>query len=635
VRIGGDGSARKLFGAYAAASLIPVVVLGAVLAQQAVSHGDARGLSTARAQASLFAKGVIAPALGEEPLSAADKDQLTAVQRSVSAQIRDGQVLRVRLRDLQANVVYTSDGSTTDEKDEALEAAAGEVIAVISTLEADNRGGGPRVAEVYQPLHSTVGDKPIGVVELYLPYAPIAEDIQDQRRAQLITLGAGLLGLWLILLGVTASTTRRIRRSAEQNAYLATHDHLTDLPNREAFLELAQEAIEAGPCAIAILDLDRFKEVNDALGHSIGDRLLRVLSSRLVTLAGEDSCVARLGGDEFGLVIPGGLEATTAARLAGLGTALSAPVVLDELPIGAEASIGFALVPADGTVPEALLAKAEVAMYAAKHGRLGPTRHRLELDEYDETRLRLLGELDAAIDAGQLVLHYQPKADPVSGAVVSVEALVRWQHPERGLLYPADFLIAAEQTGLIDRLTAWVLGEALAGIKRLDPSGELSVAVNVSARNLVRHGFADEVLGALAAFEVPAGRLTVELTETALLTDPSRASAALRDLASAGVRTSIDDFGAGQTSLGYLATLPVHELKIDRAFVQRMDSEPRSAAIARSIIELGHNLGLEVVAEGVESEGVMTLLAEAGCDLVQGYFLARPAEESAMAARLR
>ncbi|MCU1587527.1 MAG: Phytochrome-like protein cph2 [Frankiales bacterium] len=628
-------SAQRLFVLYAAVSLVPVIGLGAVLAQQAVSHGDARGLATARAEATLVAEGVIAPALGEAPLTPGMTPQLSAVQRSVGAQVRDGQVLRLRLRDLAANVIYSSDGSTTKEKDEALEAAHGKPVSLLSRLDADNGGAGPRVAEVYQPLRSTASNRLIGVVEIYLPYAPIAADIQQQRTAQLRTLGVGLLLLWLALLAVSASATRRLRRSAQQNAFLATHDALTELPNREAFLELAADAISNGPCAIAILDLDRFKEVNDALGHSIGDRLLRVLADRLATLAGDDAVVARLGGDEFGLVLPGGLEVTTTARLAGLGTALSTPVVLDGLPIGTEGSMGFALMPADGAEPEVLLAKAEVAMYAAKRRRLGPTRHRPELDEYDETRLRLLGELDDAIVAGQLVLHFQPKADAATGQIVSLEALVRWQHPERGLLYPDAFLIAAEQTGLIDRLTAWVLSEALAAITRLDPGGSLSVAVNVSARNLVRHGFASEVLVALLTKGVPASRLIVEMTETALLTDPGRAEAALRALADAGVRISIDDFGAGQTSLGYLATLPVHELKIDRVFVQGMETEPRSAAIARSIIELAHNLGFEVVAEGVETGAVMALLAEAGCDLVQGYYLARPESEAAMAVRLR
>ncbi|MCW2545458.1 MAG: diguanylate cyclase [Frankiales bacterium] len=626
---------RSLFLLYAAASLLPILGLGAVLGQQVVSDADARGLVTARAQAALIADGLIAPALGDVVLAPdMPAGQLAGIRRSVSSQIGNGQLLRLRLRDLRANVVFSSDRSTTSETDEALEAAHGKVISLLTTLEADNGGAGPRAAEVYQPLRSeTTGDL-IGAVELYIPYAPIATEIQKQRRAQLVTLSVGLLLLWLILLGVSTSTSRRLRRSVQESDFLATHDALTGLPNRSAFITRAAAAIDSGPVAIAILDIDRFKEVNDALGHSIGDRLLVVLADRLSSLAGDDAVVARLGGDEFGLVLPGGVEATTAARLAGLGTALAAPVVLDELPLGMEASIGFALMPADGSDPGALLAKAEVAMYAAKHRRLGPTRHRPELDEYDEARLRLLGELDEAIQNGELVLHYQPKAHPQTGQIVSLEALVRWQHPERGLLYPDAFVFAAEQTGLIDRVTTWVVTEALSGLTRLDPSGRLSIAVNVSARNLVRHGFAAEVLEALRETSVPASRLIVELTETALLTDPDRATSALRELSQAGVRVSIDDFGAGQTSLGYLASLPVHELKIDRSFVQHMDSEPRSAAIVRSIIELGHNLGFEVIAEGVETGPVMTLLADAGCDLVQGYYIARPDGEVGMAARL-
>jgi diguanylate cyclase (GGDEF)-like protein len=632
---GTERSVRNLFLVYAAASLIPIVGLGAVLARQAVTDADSRGLATARGQAALIADGLIAPALGNAVLAPGmPAEQLLPIRRGVTLQIRDGQLLRLRLHDLKANIVYSSDRSTSDETEESLEASRGEVVALLTTLEADTGGEGPRAAEVYQPLRSATTGELIGAVELYLPYAPIAAEIQKQRRAQLLTLSIGLLLLWLILLGVSTSTSRRLRRSVQESDFLATHDVLTGLPNRSAFIARAADAIESGPVAIAILDIDRFKEVNDALGHGIGDRLLVVLADRLSSLAGNDAVVARLGGDEFGLVLPGGVEATTATRLAGLGIALAAPVVLDELPLGMEASIGYALMPADGSDPGALLAKAEVAMYAAKHRRLGPTRHRPELDEYDETRLRLLGELDEAIQNGELVLHYQPKAHPQTGQIVSMEALVRWQHPERGLLYPDAFLFAAEQTGLIDRVTTWVVTEALHGLTRLDPEGQLSMAVNVSARNVMRHGFAAEVLEALKATGVPPSRLIVELTETALLTDPDRATAALRELSQAGVRVSIDDFGAGQTSLGYLASLPVHELKIDRRFVQHMDSEPRAAAIVRSVIELGHNLGFEVIAEGVETGPVMTLLAEAGCDLVQGYFIARPDAEAGMAARL-
>jgi diguanylate cyclase (GGDEF)-like protein len=622
-----------LFAVYAAASLLPVLALGVVLALQAATQADARGLSRATSEAALVAEGQIAPLFGDSLVtSGMSPQQRASLGTSVATAVRDKQVLRLRLRDLDANVVFASDGSTTLEKDHALEAAHGTLVAELSTLDADNGLKGPRVAEVYAPLTSTVSGRRIGVVEMYLPYAPIALDLTQQRDAQLKTLSLGLLLLWLILLAVTASTTRRLRRSAQDNAFLATHDVLTGLPNRAEFLALAGRAVESGPCAVAIFDLDRFKEVNDALGHGIGDRLLLALAGRLDELAAHGSVVARLGGDEFGVIFRGGDESDAERQLAALRDALSEPVVLDSLPIGAEAAVGFALAPLDGTDPEDLLAKAEVAMYAAKHSHLGPTRHHPGLDQYDETRLRLLSELGTAIRSNELVLHYQPKSDPATGRITSVEALVRWQHPERGLLYPAAFLPPAEQTGLIDALTRWVVAEALRGVQRLDPSGALSVAVNVSARNLVRPGFAVEVLTALATAQVPPARLIVELTETALLTDPDRAAEALWHLSRAGVRVSIDDFGAGQTSLGYLARLPVYELKIDRAFVQHMDTDARSAAIVRAVIELGHSLGYAVTAEGVETGEVLTMLAAAGCDLVQGFFLARPGPETAIAA---
>jgi EAL domain-containing protein (putative c-di-GMP-specific phosphodiesterase class I) len=300
-----------------------------------------------------------------------------------------------------------------------------------------------------------------------------------------------------------------------------------------------------------------------------------------------------------------------------------------------ESSVGFVLVPEDGDDVEALLVKADVAMYAAKRGHFGVTRHHADHEQYDTASLRLIGELADGIAQGQLVLHYQPKTELTLGRINAVEALVRWQHPERGLLYPDAFLFAAEQTELVDPLTRWVLKEALLALPRLDPTGELSMAVNVSARSLGRLDFADEVLHLLSSTDTDPQRLLVEITETALLVDPARAATTLGRLARAGVRVSIDDFGAGQTSLGYLATLPVHELKIDRAFVMAMDREPRNAAIVRSVIDLGHNLGFSVTAEGVETAQVLADLQAADCDSVQGYFLARPGSESAIIERLR
>jgi EAL domain-containing protein (putative c-di-GMP-specific phosphodiesterase class I) len=264
-------------------------------------------------------------------------------------------------------------------------------------------------------------------------------------------------------------------------------------------------------------------------------------------------------------------------------------------------------------------------MYAAKAQRAGVLQYRPDLNQYDASSLGLVAELRHAIADGQLVLHYQPQATTASDRISALEALVRWEHPVHGLLYPDRFLPLAEQTDLIDTLTRWVLDEALVQIWRLNELGfDLAVAVNVSARSIVRPDFAQEVIGALARHTVAPERLIVEVTETALLIDPARAAEILEQLAAAGVTVSLDDFGQGQTSLGYLSRLPVHELKIDRSFVTDMHENPAHAAIVRSIVDLGHNLSMRVVAEGIETETVLATLREYECDVAQGFFLARP-----------
>jgi predicted signal transduction protein with EAL and GGDEF domain len=347
--------------------------------------------------------------------------------------------------------------------------------------------------------------------------------------------------------------------------------------------------------------------------------------------------VARLGGDEFGLVLtdPGHIDDVRAAliQLRGL---LQHDVEVRGLPLSVEASIGFAMAPEDGTTVDTLLQHADVAMYVAKATHAGVVRYDSGQDHYDSGKLALVAELKHAIEDDDLVLHYQPKASVSTGDIVAVEALVRWNHPERGLLYPDAFLDIAEQTGIIDSLTRWVLRQALGQLKAWGsgPDGkdfnELSVAINVSARNLARADFADGVLREIAHSEVSPRRVLLEITETALVTDPERAGRSLRRLAAAGVRISLDDFGRGQTSLGYLSTLPLHEVKIDKSFVLDMLDDRSHAAIVRSVIDLAHNLGFEVVAEGVETEQILEELTTLGCDIAQGYLLARPMPPAAL-----
>jgi EAL domain-containing protein (putative c-di-GMP-specific phosphodiesterase class I) len=291
--------------------------------------------------------------------------------------------------------------------------------------------------------------------------------------------------------------------------------------------------------------------------------------------------------------------------------------------VSVEASVGYAVALEDGTTVTELLQRADVAMYAAKAHHTGLLRYDASLDRYDAETLALVGQLRRAIADDELVLHYQPQASPADRRVVALEALVRWQHPEHGLLYPDRFLPLAEQTDVIDVLTRWVLDRSLADLVRLDRP-EIRVAVNVSARTVTREGFAAEVLEILSRHDVPAERVVLEVTETAFLSDPERAAAVLGSLSDGDVGISLDDFGQGQTSLGYLPTLPLEELKVDRGFVMDMLTNHAHAAIVRSVVELGHNLGLRVVAEGVETEAILSALREIDCDIAQGYLLARP-----------
>jgi diguanylate cyclase (GGDEF)-like protein len=628
-------SASRLFATYVIASLVPVLALGLVLADTYRGDANARGLAEGRAQAGLLAHTAVEPLLAGGLRGGLTPSEIAGLRRMSAEAVAAGQVVRLRVRALNGTVLFSSDGTglTGAADDEALDAAHGRVVSDLTRLDADNNPTGPqgiRVAEVYRPLSVGVPGHRIGVLEVYLPYAPIARDVTAGLGALYRDLGLGLAVLYLLLAAISLSATRRLRAQVASNAYLAEHDVLTGLPNRDLFHRRVVEAASAADrggaeIAVAVIDLDRFKEVNDTLGHGNGDALLRELGRRLGEAVGGDDTVARLGGDEFGLVLSHrGDPEEIRSTLMELRRLLQQEIEVSGLPIATDASIGFALSPADGTTVETLLQHADVAMYVAKSAHAGVVRYDSGQDNYDSGKLALVAELRRAIAGDELVLHYQPKASVSTGEIVAVEALVRWNHPDRGLLYPDAFLPIAEQTGIIDSLTRWVLATALAQLNRWGASVDLAVAINVSARNLSRADFADGVLAALAASGVPAERLLLEITETALFADPERAACSLRRLAATGVRISLDDFGCGQTSLSYLSTLPLHEVKIDKSFVLDMLADRSHAAIVRSVIDLAHNLGFEVVAEGVETEQILAALTVMGCDIAQGYLLARP-----------
>jgi diguanylate cyclase (GGDEF)-like protein len=437
--------------------------------------------------------------------------------------------------------------------------------------------------------------------------------------------------LWMVPLfalpmaAVYTSTTIALEK------HQALHDALTDLPNRRLFRDRVNQAVvnarrSRSPVAVMILDLDRFKEVNDTLGHHIGDLLLQQVAARLQATLREGDTIARLGGDEFAVLLPSVSGAIAAAGVAEkLVQALEDPFAIRSWTFDIDASIGIAVSPEHGDTVDALMQRADVAMYLAKESRAGFELYSAERDRHSPRRLALLGDLRRAIDDNSLVLHYQPKADMRTGGVRGVEALLRWNHAEHGPIPPDEFIPLAEHTGLIRPLTLFVLEEALAQCRRWNDTGvAVGVAVNLSVRNLYDPSFADEVAALLAKYEVPSSQLELEITESVIMADPMRAMAVLARLSDLGVGLSLDDFGVGYSSLAYLKRLPVTEIKIDKSFVMNISNDESDAMIVRSTIGLARSLGMRVVAEGVENEDTWARLVALGCDIAQGYYLCRP-----------
>jgi diguanylate cyclase (GGDEF)-like protein len=411
---------------------------------------------------------------------------------------------------------------------------------------------------------------------------------------------------------------------------LAFEDPLTQLPNRSYFADALARGIEAARAersslAILVMDLDRFKDVNDALGHGVGDHVLREVAARLRALLRAQEPLARLGGDEFALLVPG-LEAAGATALAQrIQCALEQPILFEGQPLDVGASIGIALYPAHATDAETLVRNADIAMYVAKRSKSGYALYDPHSDSRAQQHLSLLGELRRAIERGELRLYYQPKVTLALSSVHAAEALLRWQHPTRGLVPPVEFIPFAEHTGYIKVLTRWVLEEAVRQCGQWRRAGlELQISVNISARDLMSRELPDWVVELLARHEVPAALLSLEITESGFMEDPTHARVILDRLAAIGVQLSIDDYGTGYSSLNYIMQLPVNELKIDRSFVMQMSDRASLATIVRSTIELGHSLGLKVVAEGVEDRASLGQLRELGCDSAQGYFISPP-----------
>lgn len=490
----------------------------------------------------------------------------------------------------------------------------------------DGRAGNPSPVLRFT-LVAAVGLALIGVAIFVLVRGLVTSQTEGAAAALLEALVLVLLASFFPVLRLAA---RQLGSHIDEIEHLALHDSLTGLPNRVLFRDridqvLADARRQQGRAAVMLLDLDRFKEINDVLGHASGDELLQEFGERLSSSLRETDTVARLGGDEFGIVMRVAGIGDIRAAAAKIHAALEPAFAIGDLSLDVGASIGGAVFPDDATDPETLVRFADIAMYTAKRNQTRTELYDPAEDDGSREALALGGEIRQALDDGSIVAHYQPKVELGSGRIVGAEALARWNHPTRGLVHPAEFLPVVEKAGLMALLTRRMLGLAVEQAAAWHRDGtELEVALNIDIRALLDPTFPATVASALADAGLPASRLTLEITETSLVADPTRSRGVAEELAAIGVRLSIDDFGTGYSSLGHLTALPLAELKIDRSFVSRMSNSPTDMTIVRTILGLGASLGLDVVAEGIESRRTCEALRGLGCTLAQGYALGRP-----------
>jgi diguanylate cyclase (GGDEF)-like protein len=609
-------------------SVLALVILAAALAHVLKRQFETRALSSAEEVAVLVAGAAVQPNLRPSDLhEGMSLARIEELDRSLKVGVfDDAQIQRVKIFDSRARIIYSDKREVIGDSggENVQRGLNGEVVSHF-THGVDHTDKGARSLEVYVPLRFGRGASPVGVYEIYLSYTATEAAIEEDTRTMYLVITAGLLFLWAALYRIVSVASSRLRRQA-------THDALTGLPNRlllEDRIERALATAARGRHELAVLfiDLDRFKEINDTLGHSYGDELLRQVALRLGEVIRHEDTLARLGGDEFAVLLPHVRDRAEVQIVATrLRDALHRSFTAGGSTLDVEASIGVALSPDHGTTAEDLLAAADIAMYSAKERKAGAVFFDPQDRVNTPSRLTVLGDLRRALETDdQLSLHFQPKYALDDERLIGLEALLRWQHPERGNIPPADFIEIAEGTGIILPLTQWVLTEALTQSRRwLDAGHRVPIAVNLSTRCLLDPDFPELVARLLDEHGVAAELLRLEVTESAVMSDPARATAVLQRLHDLGVALSIDDFGTGYTSMAYLRRLPVDELKVDRSFVLGMTDNEHDAVLVRTAIDLGHNLGLTVVAEGVEQLAHVSALRKLDCDVAQGYHYARP-----------
>jgi diguanylate cyclase (GGDEF)-like protein len=615
----------KLFALYVLASLVPISVIGAVSMRGDSNAGAQFGRDWGRAQSAVIEQMAVAPALNGADLSQGlDNAERGRLQSATDLAIFNGTISHLLLRSFNGAVEFSDNGSVAGSvpvSDPAFRtAAAGGTDVRIITNSQHPQG----LVRVMQPVIAGANGQATGVLEVYLPYDAIATKVQAETHAEIIRFALSLVGLFAFLALISWWTTRSLRHNAATHEYESLHDSLTGLPNRELFRRTTQEAMERGrrgeQGAVVLIDLDHFKEVNDTLGHHAGDELLQVVARRLRESLRTDDMVARLGGDEFAMVLPrGSNREETLALLHRIRNQLGEEVMLEGVSLSVEASFGVCFYPESARTVEDLLKHADAAMYRGKHGPVAIVTYQGMAHDQGHAAL-IQHELRDGLDRGELVLHYQPKIDLSTGQVTCLEALVRWQHPLRGLLLPSEFLSVAESCELIEPLTSWVLGRALADYLAWTAAGnDWTVAVNVSARNLTSANFASSVHQILAEAGVLPERLHLEVSETALAFDAELARQVIGPLSDQGIFIAMDHFGMDLSDLAQFCTTSVSEIKMDRTFLASLPGNENDRAIVASVIALGHNLGCLVTAQGVESRAVADVLKDAGCDHAQGY----------------
>lgn len=569
-------------------------------------------------------------------VSTAVVGSLDNVVRANSVQVLDSLSLYSR----DGEKLWTSMGVPADAPplDMTRATEAEDRLAPVSTVVDTSTG---RSLEVTVPV--VYGDRLAGVygfAQVNIPWETTEASVWRAVLTVAAVIAVIALLAWLLLYRTVHRASSTLRTQATENEHLALHDAMTGLPNRRLLQDRLDRAITSSQrsgktLALMILDVDRFKEVNDTLGHDRGDALLIEVANRLKEVVRDADTVARLGGDEFAVLAPDVGSVLDAERLAGrVHSAFDTPFQIGELHLHVESSIGIALLPDHAENGTELMQRADTAMYAAKSTHLGALLYRPGEGGNSTERLQLLGDLRDALGTKQLSIHYQPKIDLSTGEVMGTEALLRWMHPERGNIPPNDFIPLAENTGLIQGLTRYVLEMVCSQMSEWDrvetDFAHLPVAVNLSARNLLEPNFAEFLEDILASHLIEPERLELEVTESALIEDPIRSHQMLHKIAALGVTLAVDDFGTGYTSMSQLEQMPLSTLKIDRSFTQRLADDPAGATLVKAMVDLAHEFGLQVVAEGVEDAEVTARLRELGCDIGQGFLWSRAVTSTAL-----